>query len=162
MGISRLLRLSGFLSVLRSARGTSTIEFAIIAPVFAFMAMGIADLSRGLARKFQIEQASYRALELVTVGFIQSDYTYVKPEAATAAGVSQNNVTVTNWLECDGVRQNDFNGACASGQQTARFVKVAIFDDFKPTFSYGPLGTTFGRNDQGLVRLTARSTLRVQ
>jgi hypothetical protein len=124
--------------------------------------MGITDLGRGLTRKYQIEQASYRALELVTVGSIQSDYSYVKPEAAAAAGEPQSNVTVTNWLECDGVQQTDFNGSCTSTQQVAKFVKVVIVSDFTPTFSYGPLGTAFGGNSQGKVRLTSRSVLRVQ
>ncbi len=151
------------LGLARDSRGTSAIEFALFAPFLAALVMGIADTSRALARKFEIEQASYRALELITVGSIQSDYAYVKPEAAAAAGEPEANVTVENWLECEGVRNADFGATCATGEQTARFVKVSIISDFEPTFTYGPLGTNFVNvRADGTVRLTARSTLRVQ
>lgn len=150
------------LSALRDRKGSSVIEFALMAPVLALMFVGVSDFARGLARKFQIEQASYRALELITVGTIQSDYSYVRPEAAAAAGVPEANVTVTNWLECNGEQKPQFSDICPEGQETARFVKVAIVADFQPSFSNGPLARNFGGNDNGTLRLTARSTLRVQ
>lgn len=146
---------------LRDRRGTSAIEFALLAPLMALLFVGISDFARGLTRKFQIEQATYRALELITVGNIQSDYAYVKPEAAAAAGEPEANVTVINWLECDGTKQADFNGSCTGSQEIARFVQVTIFSDFEPIFSYGPLAKSFA-DAEGNVRLTARSTLRVQ
>lgn len=146
----------------RDRRGSSLIEFALMAPVLALMFVGISDFARGLARKFQIEQATYRALELITVGSIQSDYSYVRPEAAAAAGEPEANVAVTNWLECNNVQKAQFSETCPTGQETARFVQVTIVSDFQPSFSYGPLGRHFGGNEDGTMRLTARSTLRVQ
>lgn len=146
----------------RDRRGVSAVEFALFAPILGLLVMGMSDLARGLARKFEIEQASYRALELVTVGTIQSDYAYVKPEAAAAAGVPEANVQVDAWLECDGTLKEPFSETCSTGQQTARFVKVSIWDDFQPSFAYGPIGTAFGGNENGFIRVRARSTLRVQ
>lgn len=166
-----MIAIRHLLRLWRDCRGTSAMEFAFVAPALAFLAMGISDVARGLARKFEIEQASYRALELVTAGSIQSDltagsvrsdYTYVRTEAAAATGEPESNVTVINWRECDGTKQSDFIGTCNTGQQLARFVQVTIFSDFRPMFSYGPMGTAFGLNVNGAVRLTARSTLRVQ
>lgn len=144
--------------LLGDPRGTSAIEFAIIAPVLAVMTMGIADLSMGLARKFQLEQASYRALELVTVGTVVSDYSYVKTEAVAAAEVPAENVVVTTWLECNGAKQTDFNTTCPSEEQTARFLTVTVVDDYEPIFAYGP----FTGAVDGKVRLTSRSTIRMQ
>lgn len=149
------------LNLFRNRKGSSAIEFALLAPLMALMFVGVSDFARGLARKFQVEQASYRALELISVGSIQSDYAYVAPEAAAAAGVPEGNVTVTNWLECNGMKKAQFSEVCPDGQETARFVKVQIFADFRPSFSYGPLTKGFAQPD-GSVRLTSRSTLRVQ
>ena len=137
-------------------RGTSAIEFALVAPLLALLTMGIADAALGLTRKYQLEQASYRALELVTVGSIQGDYAYVEPEAASAAGVPAENVEVTAWLECNGTAQ-DFSTACTAAQQTERFMQVTITDDYEPLFPYGPFG-----NEDGKIPLTARSTVRIQ
>jgi Flp pilus assembly protein TadG len=142
--------------------GTSAIEFALVAPFLAFSMVGMSDLSLGLAQKYKIEQATYRTLEMISVGTIQSDYSYVGPEAAAAAGEPAQNVTVTNWLECDGTKQANFSGTCPNTQQVARFVKVAVVSDYEPFFNYGPLGTMFGGNQNGVVRLAARSTIRVQ
>ncbi|HWH22704.1 MAG TPA: TadE/TadG family type IV pilus assembly protein [Allosphingosinicella sp.] len=146
----------------RDDRGTSAIEFALIAPILAALAMGISDLSTGLARKYQLEQASYRVLELVSVGSLQSDYEHVKAEAAAEAGVPEANVDVSPWLECAGVKQSDFNAQCTGTDETARFLTVTVTDDFEPRFSYGPLGRAFDDNDDGKIRLTARSTIRIQ
>jgi Flp pilus assembly protein TadG len=53
--------------------GTSAIEFALVAPFLAFSMVGMSDLSLGLAQKYRIEQATYRTLEMISVGTIQSD-----------------------------------------------------------------------------------------
>jgi Flp pilus assembly protein TadG len=148
--------------VFADRNGTSAIEFALVAPFLAFSTVGMSDLSLGLARKYKIEQATYRTLEMVSVGTIQSDYAYVAPEAAAAAGEPAENVSVDNWLECDGTKQADFSGTCTSTQQVARFVKVTVVSDYEPFFNYGPLGAMFGGNEDGVVRLTARSTIRIQ
>lgn len=146
--------------LLRDRRGNSAIELALFAPIIASFIVGMSDLALGLTRKFQIEQASYRALELITVGSLQTDYTaFVRAEAAAAAGEDVSNVTVTNWLECDGTKKEPFSETCSSSQQTARYVKVQIVSDFQPTFSY--MADVMGGAD-GKVRLTSRSTLRVQ
>lgn len=146
----------------RDRRGTGAIEFALIAPVLAIVAVGISDLARGLGRKYQLEQASYRALELVTVGSLVSDYAYVKSEVVAATGVPSGNVTVVTWLECNGAKQA-FNTVCAnSAHQTARFLTVTVRDYFQPTFAYGPLGEGFVGAVDGKIPLTARSTIRMQ
>lgn len=145
----------------RDRRGTSAIEFALIAPMLAMVLAGICDIALGLTRKYQLEQASYRALELVTVGSLQGDYAYVEPEAMEAAGVPAENVEVLAWLECNGTRQA-FSTTCTETQQTERFIEVVITDLYQPLFPYGPLGRAFAGNASGAVPLTARSTIRIQ
>jgi len=151
----------------RDRRGTSAIEFAMIGPLLAVVAIGITDLARGLSRKYELEQASYRALELVTVGSLvqapmASDYAYVKTEAAAAAGVPEANVTVVPWLECNGTVQPFASPCPNSAHQTARFLTVTIRDRYQPMFAYGPLGQSFVGAVDGKIPLTARSTIRMQ
>lgn len=154
-------RLASRLRLWRDCRGTGAIEFALVAPMLALFALGISDLSLGLARKYKLEQASYRALELVTVGTIVSDYSYVRAEAASAAGVAPDKVTVLAWLECDGTQQ-EFSTTCTPAQQTARFLTVTITDDYQTIFPYGPVAESLAAAREGKIPLTARSTIRIQ
>jgi Flp pilus assembly protein TadG len=145
----------------RDERGASMVEFALFVPILAVMVMGITDVSMGYSRKLTYEQAAYRALERVAVGSVQSDYSYLRPEAAAAAGVPVANVTVDNWLECDGVRQTSFDGVCPDTQMVSRYVRIAITGTYTPSFDYGPLARGFG-GANGTVPISASASLRIQ
>src|SRR5688572_15274005 len=105
-----------FLRRLREdTRGASLIEFALFVPILAMMLMGVTDLAMGYSAKLRVEGAAYRALEKVAVGTVQSDYSFLRAEAAAAdgaGGVQATDVTVDAWLECNRVRQTDFSGIC--------------------------------------------------
>jgi Flp pilus assembly protein TadG len=153
------------LSLRRDERGTSIIEFAFVAPILALFVMGLVDLSRGVAARASLDQAAYRTLERVTIGgsaaAAQTDYSYLATEAATAAGVPVTNVTVDNWLECNGTRQTDYDSTCPTGQMSSRYVQITIRSSFTPTFSYGPLGRSFYQNVNGSVAITAVHAVRI-
>lgn len=127
----------------RDERGTSLIEFGFLAPFLALLTMGIIDLSRGLAERFAIQQAVNRGLELVqarpAVASATSndvDYSFVKTEVATAAKVPANQVTLTQWLECNGNNAGSVNGTCAAGQDSARYLRVRVTKNFVGEFYY--------------------------
>ncbi|HEV2865940.1 MAG TPA: TadE family protein [Allosphingosinicella sp.] len=148
-------RLGRLLALGRDEGGASVIEFALFAPILAVMVMGVSDLSMGYSRKLTLESAAFRSLEKVAVGSVQTDYQFLKAEAAAGAGVPQSNVTVDNWLECDRVRQTDFTGTCPTGQMTSRYVQVTINSTYTPRFNYGPLGGS-------PVPISASAALRIQ
>ena len=140
-------------------RGASVIEFALFAPILAVMVMGITDLSMAYSRKLVVEAAIYRALEKVQVGSFQTDYTtYLRSEAATGAGVPTSEVTVDSWLECNRIRQASFTGLCSTGQDTARYVSVAIATTYEAQFTYGPLNP----GTDGEIPIAASASLRIQ
>ena len=120
----------------REERGTSAIEFALIAPILGMLIVGIADYARGFSERHALETAAHRALERAGVGSTQSDYSFVRQEAATAAGVPLESVTLDNWLECDGARMSSYSAACAEGQQVARYLYVKIVKTFEPSFNW--------------------------
>jgi hypothetical protein len=144
------------------ARGTSLVEFGLVLPVVSLMLIGSVDLARGIGAKLALEQAVHRTMEMASVGVVGSNYEHLRTEAAAAASVPIANVTLEQWAECDGTRQASFDAECGATQMVARYVKIAVRKDHKPSFSYGPLGKTFDVKADGSIELTAHSSLRVQ
>ena len=142
----------------RDEKGASVIELGLFAPILAVMLMGVTDMSMGYARKLAVEQATFRALERVQLGTVQTDYSFVRTEAATAAGVPASQVTLDTWRECNRVRQSTWDGVCNTGEELTRYVKVTINTTYTPRFDYGPFVT--GSN--GTIPIVASSTVRVQ
>src|SRR5687767_3100721 len=98
MAGARFLRLARRLA--GDARGSSLVEFALAAPVLGLVVVGIADYGRGFSQRFALETAAHRTLERAAVGTTNTDYSFLRQEAATAAGVPIDDVTFDNWLEC--------------------------------------------------------------
>ena len=129
----------------RDERGTSLIEFGFLAPFLAVLAMGIIDLSRGLAERFAIQQAVNRSLELVqarpavaAATATDLDYSFAVTEARTAAGTGAT-VTMTRWLECNGVEQANVTGSCADGEDAARYLRIRVTKNFEGDFYFSTI-----------------------
>jgi Flp pilus assembly pilin Flp len=144
------------------ARGTSMVEFGLLLPVLSLMLIGSVDLAQGIGAKLALEQAVHRTMEMASVGVVGSNYQHLRTEAAAAAIVPLANVTLEQWAECDGTKQASFDAECGSNQMVARYVKISVRKDHKPSFKYGPLGKTFAVKSDGSIELTAHSSLRVQ
>lgn len=166
IGMRKLKRLG---TLATEERGTSIVELAIIAPFLSMLTMGIIDISNGYARRLELTEAVSRTIEKVAAKNFEipsnadePDFTYIKEDAAEAAGVSQADVTVTRWLECDGVEQPDFEGTCPADTRPecqvaspdpalgctpvmARYIQIRVDSSFRPEFSSilapGPDGT---------------------
>jgi Flp pilus assembly protein TadG len=136
-------------------------EFAIVAPILGMFVVGIADLGRGFSERHALQQAANRTMELAHLGTTTGDYTFLPTQAVAAAGTGST-ATLDDWLECgeppNAVRNNDWDGTCAAGQQVSRYIKLTINKNFRPSFS------TVGYPNvvNGQVPLTANVTLRVQ
>jgi len=144
----------------RDERGASLIELALVAPLFATFLIGMVDLSRAYAFRLSLEQAVQRSVEKV-MQYQENTSTYstLQSEAATAAGVSTSAVTIDYWLECNGVRQSDYDTTCPAGQAYARFVTVSVQKKFTPMF-----GTKYfpGANSDGTFTIETEAGLRTQ
>jgi hypothetical protein len=148
--------------LLRENGGTSVVELGMIAPILALFIVGIVDLAIAYSAKLSLEQAAQRSVEMaIGAGKVGSDYEYVRKEAASAANVPVENVTLATWLECGGSRQPDFYGVCEdSNDQIARYISVDIAGAYQPLFSLG----AFGRqtDSAGRVPLRGDATVRLQ
>lgn len=137
----------------RDSRGASVIEFAFVAPAVGLLVVGIADYGRGFSERFALESAAHAALERASAGNTSKDYTYLKKEAADAAGVPVENVTVDNWLECDGKRMSNYEGVCSAGQEIARYVYIRLTKNYQPSFRWTGGGKTIPIAGDAAVRI---------
>ncbi|MBA2771420.1 MAG: pilus assembly protein [Sphingomonas sp.] len=152
-------------NLLRNERGSSIIEMALAAPFLAALLIGMVDLSRGYSAKLQLEQAAQRTIEkIVQQKSVVTDYTAHKAEAAMAAGVTVDAVTIDAWLECsaDGQtwrRAASFSSVCETSEPYyARYVEVDITKIYNPLF-----GTTYaGANTDGTYTLRGIAGVRIQ
>lgn len=150
--------------ILSDEKGTSVIELGAIVPLLAFLIIGVVDLSMAYSRRLGLEAAAERTLDNgISKGLVNSSFSYLQAEAATAAGVAQNNVTIDFWLECDGTRMTNYSDVCTSGQQIARYLSIQIVGTFSPVIDYGPFAAFYG--GQGLgnsVSMTGDAVARTQ
>jgi Flp pilus assembly pilin Flp len=155
--------------LLRDERGVSVIEMGFLAPILAFMLLGMVDLANGYTRKMAVENAVARAMEKVAVLAVQDDYTFLKTEIAAAVPtVVASTITVDTYALCDTTKMPNFKSECgfrANGtpEQISRYVKVRVADRWKPMFNYGIGGAyLFRTGSDGKVPLTVETQLRVQ
>lgn len=150
----------------REERGTSVIEMALVAPLFATFLIGMVDLSRAYSFRLGLEQVVQRSIEKV-MQYQENTSTYAtlvneSVSAANAAGysdVTSGDVTVDFWLECNSIRQPDYDNTCSSGQTYARFITVSVESNFRPLF-----GTRFfpGANGDGSFTIETEAGIRTQ
>jgi Flp pilus assembly protein TadG len=148
-------------SVRKDETGTSTLELALVLPIGLMLVLGAIDSSLAFAEKLRAEAAAARAIEQITAfSRVNTDYTASRAEAAAAAGVPVDDVTVTYWLECGNVVQGSFTATCASSSaQIARFVKVTVRGKFEPVMNYGNF---LQADSNGVVRVLGDASVRVQ
>ena len=146
-------------SIAADDRGTSLVEMGLIAPFLASFIIGMVDLSNGYSARLQLEQAAQVAIEKVQ-GYQTTTSTYdtLKAEAANAAGVDQSAVVVRYWLECDGVKQTDYNTTCSGTAVYARWIQVEVTKTYTPYFKI----TWPHANADGSFTLVGKAGMRTQ
>ena len=159
--LKRLLLLKQRLSL--SERGTSIVELGLFMPFLIVLIVGMIDLGMGISTRMQLQKAVNSTLEMASSrGFSadedpeEVDYDFLKDEAAAAAGVDLEAVTLSKWLECDGAAQEDFDGTCAEEETIARYLELRIEKTYEPIFDIGVVGS------QGSIPLFAEAAVRIQ
>jgi Flp pilus assembly pilin Flp len=140
-------------------RGAAVIELALLAPILALMTIGIIDVSQAFGRKLALEQAAQRAVEKVmqTTGNTTPEGT-IKAEAASQAGISQDDVSVVYRLECDGAVEADFDTECDPAEVESRYLMVTVVGSYTPMFP----AHYFGNEGDGIYHMSATAGVRTK
>lgn len=151
-------------SLRHDERGTGTIELALAVPILGFLLVGAVDMGTGYTQRLALQQAANRTLETgMARGRVSDSYSYLQAIGATNSGQPSSNVTIDNWLECDGARQSSFDGTCGSNQQSGRYISVKITGTHTPSFNYNGLARRFGNtNLGGSVAIAGAAAVRIQ
>lgn len=108
-------------------RGNSVVEMALYLPLALMFLGGVVDFSLAVSQKLQAQQAVARTLEMVgNLGVSDLSEARLRAEAAGAAGVTEDDVAVRIWLECDGVMQGPAANGCATSDALARYASLTI------------------------------------
>jgi Flp pilus assembly protein TadG len=167
--LTPIITVTQWLSRLRSdSRGASMVEFALVLPVLGFFLLGTIDVTRAVIAKFTLEQAAQRTIEQVSLGNRnRATYQFLQAQAAANAGIPVGQVVVTEWLECrnstTGARTTLlFTETCPSGTTSARFVEIAMWQRYMPSFTYPGGRRLAGLQADGSIRVEADAGVRVQ
>ncbi|WP_226638316.1 TadE/TadG family type IV pilus assembly protein [Novosphingobium profundi] len=161
----RMVRLRQALAALRhDRRGASVIELALVLPLLLMVLAGMVEVSRFVVARIDVELAAQRTTDFVLAKRPQSsDTSYIVTEAMAAADVEAGQVTAELFLECDGVRKDQFDSYCAAGEESARYVQVSIEKTVEMQFDWSKLASLFGSQVLGsTITLEGTSLERIQ
>ena len=134
-----------FSRLLRDCSGFGAMELGIASPFLFLLSLGMIDASMLVGTKIEYEQAAQRTTDFaLAVRPNSSDGARYRAEAAAAAGVDAQYVTVDIYRTCNGTKASQFEGVCDSGQTTARYVKIAITRPVTTQFDWSGLGRVLG------------------
>ncbi len=150
--------------LIRNQDGMAFIELAMVLPVLMVLLLGAIDMSRLISARMDMEQAAQRVTDYaLSVRPTNGDTSYLVTEAIAASGLAAENVTAQIFLVCNGVRSNNFNGGCASGEASARYVSISIRDDVDPFFDWTALAGMVGLDAfNSSFSVVGDSTVRIQ
>ena len=158
-------------------QGAAIIELALIAPIFALMAIGVVDMSNAYSRKLALEQGAQRAIENImqTTGDDTVEGTLANEAICQVNGMNNDgtcktspitaaNVTVSDSLECvdgDGTihEMDDFDANCLPTQTASRYISVTLTDKYVPMF---PVHFGSFNAQDGTYHLSATAGMRTQ
>lgn len=151
-------------SLAHNREGMGAMELALALPFLMLLTLGMIDASTLIATKIDYEQAAQRTTDFALAKRpTNSNNAYLVAEAVRASGLPTDRIKVELLLECDGVRQADFNTACAIGQNRARFVNVEIRNAVATQFDWSSLAGFLGHNPfTNSVTVTGDSLVRFQ
>ncbi len=154
--MSRLSR--RWLAPLRDQRGAAAVEFGLMLPVVAAMAVPIIDVSLGVYTQQQVRDAAEAGARYVALhGFTTT--TAIQNAVTQATGLSSLSATPAPTQSCGcptstGIAAATCGATCPNGQVAGYYATVNAQYVYTPPFAYSVLGKS--------VTLTAQSVVRYQ
>ena len=118
--------------VAKDARGNATLELAFAMPILLTMALASLDATMGFLHRMKVQQYAqvgadyvYSKMEDTPVAAV------VQAEVVLATGVSAKDVTVTEWVECNGV-PTKLPKCLKAGDVESIYMKIEVKDSYTP------------------------------
>lgn len=144
--------------LLVASEGNGLIELAVVMPVLTMMVLGLTDAARAYILKVHIEQVARTGGEYAVASKDRiPDPSEIQSQLASDSGLPQSDITVTRWLECDGVSEGDVDYCATSSEQPAQYIAIDVTDTFEPVFGL----IDWGEGDSAR-RVTGHQTVRVR
>lgn len=146
-------------------KGFGAMELGLALPFLMLLGLGMIDASQLIGAKIDYEQAAQRATDyaLAKRPNRNSDANAIAAEAANAAGVATDKVTVQLFTECNGTKYSDYTKVCSTGQVSARFVSVNITAPVATEFDWSFFSRFLGIDGfDATVAVSGDSLVRIQ
>jgi Flp pilus assembly protein TadG len=138
-------------------RGTTAIEFAIIAPVLMLMTICTIDMGIGFYRYMQVESAAGVGAQSAALhGFNTSNIASAITNATSYSGISASPAP-SQFCGCpstSGIEVATCGSTCTGGAAAGTYVTTSAQSTYTPIMSYPLLPSSF--------TLSAQSTMRIQ
>ena len=138
-----LLRLRG------DNRGTMAIETVIVAPVLAFMAIGIFEVGTLVSRQQELQSSASEAESIVLAAAASSgtDSATIEAIIEDSLGLRADQVTLEQRFRCNTASSLTTDAStCDSSQQIYQYVRVQVTDTYTPVWARFGVGEGFDYN----------------
>jgi len=140
----------------RNDSGAAVVEFGVIVPVLAFMAVAVGDIGLGMARKMQVDNAVQLGVAYaMTHGFDANAISAVVAGATNSSSISASPgpVLFCGCATASGITAATCGSVCPSGAAAGTYVTVSAQTTYNATMNYPVVPGTYTFNAQGTVRL---------
>lgn len=124
--------------LVRADGGSVSVEWALVAPIFVLLLVGVMEFSSGALHKMQMANAVRAGLQYATVRKpIQGDTTQIRDAVAATAPEDKTGtrmITVTMFCLCPDGSAVDCTGTCSGGDRSS-FVSIGMSEEFEPIMS---------------------------
>jgi len=148
----------------RSRKGVATTEFALTAPIFVVMGLGVIDVGNALVNKFDLHAMARIGAEYALAN--STDAAAVKAVVLSAAkrDNSQLSVETTVFCECQYQQVDTCETTCPTEDTLRKYVKVSVSEFYSPLFLPNPEHPETANYTvfQQITHLSADVTLRLE
>jgi hypothetical protein len=158
-------RLAGVLRRAAGARsGVASTEFALMAPVFIVMTLGVVDVGNAVFHKFDLNALARIGAEYGVAH--SSDSEGIKTVVLNAAKRDNTTLTVESlvFCECEYQQAQSCSVSCADGSTIRKYVKVSVAEFYQPLFLPDPEKPEIDKYTffQEITHLGSEVTLRIE
>jgi Flp pilus assembly protein TadG len=150
-------------AIAHAQRGSSAVEFGLLAPILIFLTIGVVDLGIGLYQQQQVQAAAQAGAQAALSGGASVNTgaatftTNIENAVTNATNLSSISASATTVCGCPSgtsvTTVATCTTACSGGGNPNTYVTVGATATYKPMLSYPSLGKSVTLNASAMVRI---------